>query len=83
MEDLRSKKVEAAEQLKMYSRLLDEYLSLRDTLVSKQRKLKLLKSSIKFRHRLVESLKQFLREEMTVDAEEKKEDEEAEEGSEF
>ena len=82
LEDLGSRREEIADRTKVYSQLLEDYLSLRDALVVKKRNLKILKQDLKFRSRLVQVLKEFLREELSLQQDDKEqvgEQEEAEE----
>lgn len=84
--DLGSRKEEIAERSKVYSQLLEDYLSMRDALVVKKRNLKILKQDLKFRCRLIKVLKDFLREELSGEKDEKEqagEEEEAEEAPEI
>ena len=78
IEDLQSRRDDVTERTKVYSRLFEEYLSLKDALVAKRRSLKILKQDLKFRNRLNGILKEFLREELGSNSQEKEEEEEVE-----
>lgn len=80
IEDLRSRREDVSERTKVYSQLLQEYLSLKDALVAKRRSLKILKQDLKFRSRLNGILKEFLREELGSNGQAKEEEEEEVEG---
>ena len=80
IEDLRSRREDVSERTKVYSQLLEEYLSLKDALVAKRRSLKILKQDLKFRNRINGVLKEFLREELGSNGQAKEEEEEEVEG---